>query len=821
MTNTVNIYIDDTEYEVPAGLNLVDAAKMIGNDVPVFCYHPKMSPVGMCRMCLVKMGSIQKDRETGETVLDANGKPEVRWFPKLQTACTQVVSDGLVVITNNEEVDDARENVLEFLLTSHPLDCPICDKGGECPLQNLTMEHGPGTTRMQYEDKKHLDKHVPLGDLIFLDRERCIQCARCIRYQDEVVGDDVLAFHERGRSLQIITNTDPGFDSYFSGNTTDICPVGALTTADFRFGARPWELTEIPSICPHDAAGSNISLSMRLDREAGGRAIIKRVMPRQNEYVNEIWISDKTRFGHHFTRSADRLENARVGKTNTPWNDTLKSVVAGLQGADGNIGVIAGSGLSTEDLWELSQLAKGLGVERLGAWPPTHAGADLVAQVGVGKGTNLSDLRKGDAVLIIASDLEEEVPIWRHRIKQAHDRGVYVVVANARHTRMDDFASASLRYESGAAAQAMNDLAALDADVAAKLRDAANLIIVTGAEGLTLEGSRALMQAAANFLIETGHIGKANNGLLSTFPGPNGMGQYYMGFTPEATQEIMQNPPQVLIVAQANPLADDATAAEWLDKVPTIITLSLFDDELVAKASAALPIQSFAERDGTYVNGERRVQRFYTAQGPVGEALPAWQAIARLRELLGQGRAKLSAAAVMKEINGAIPVFAGASYSELAKVEQQFPMIGDEAVYYGGTAYKNRGGLGVQLPTAADQGEEVSVGAVSLPSLPTAEAGKLVVIPTTRLYNREQVFKSAEIVHPRVPDAFAALNSADADNLKVQNGDMVQIAIDDGPVVTVRAKVNGAAPAGTVVLPRHLTATATPMTITIGKVSKV
>src|SRR5690606_29645243 len=201
MANTVKIIIDDQEYEVPAGANLVDAAKIIGNDVPVFCYHPKMAPVGMCRMCLVELGSIEKDRATGEVVLDDQGQPKVRWFPKLQTACTQVVSDGMVVRTNTNQVEDARRDVLEFLLTSHPLDCPICDKGGECPLQNLTMAHGPGVSRMYFTDKIRLDKHVPLGDLIFLDEERCIQCARCIRFQDEIVGDDVLAFHERGRRL--------------------------------------------------------------------------------------------------------------------------------------------------------------------------------------------------------------------------------------------------------------------------------------------------------------------------------------------------------------------------------------------------------------------------------------------------------------------------------------------------------------------------------------------------------------------------------------------------------------------------------------------
>ncbi|MFW5772882.1 MAG: NADH-quinone oxidoreductase subunit NuoG [Phototrophicaceae bacterium] len=826
MSDTVKIVIDDKEYEVPAGTNLVDMAKWYAdNDIPVFCYHPKMAPVGMCRMCLVEMGTIQKDRETGEVQRDEDGNPVVRWFPKLQTACTQTVSDGLVIRTNTQVVDEAREHVLEFLLTSHPLDCPICDKGGECPLQNLTMEHGPGTSRMNFDDKMRLDKHVPLGDLIFLDEERCIQCARCVRFQDEIVGDDVLAFHERGRRLQIITNSEPGFDTYFSGNTTDICPVGALTTADFRFGARPWELTEVPSICPHDAAGSNISLSMRLDRDFGGRAIIKRVMPRQNEFVNEIWISDKTRFGHHFTRSDDRLTRPLLTNRGTDlvpsnWEPTLAAVVDLLKAAEGDVAAIAGSRLSNEDLWELRRLVEGAGGSRLGAWPPSHAGADLVAQVGVGAGTNLGKLGRGDAVLIIASDLEEEVPMWRLRLKQAHDRGAYVVVANARPTRMDDFASATITYAPGEAAQAMHNLKDEQAEIAKKLADAENLIIVTGAEGLTLDGSRALMQAAANFLIDSKHVGKPNNGLLSAFPGPNGMGQYYMGYTPETTLDIAQNPPKVLLVADAAILADDPAAAAWLDKVETIISLSLFEDAVTARAAAVLPIQSFAERDGTYTNGERRVQRFYTAQGPIGDSLPAWQVCSRLAESFDQGRAKLSAAAVMLEITRSLPTFEGMRYKELSKVERQFPDVGGDDLYYGGTAYRNRGGLGVQIPSAADGGETVKAGKVELPDAPKAGRGKFVIIPTVRLYNRENVFKPSAMMDVRVAAPYVEVNSADAEKLGIDSGDLVEVVAGDQARVTVQAHVNGGAPKGALVLPRHLTDEAIPMAITVGEIKK-
>ncbi|MDX2138917.1 MAG: NADH-quinone oxidoreductase subunit NuoG [Chloroflexota bacterium] len=808
----VKIYIDEHEYEVPAGSNLVDVAKFhADNDIPVFCYHPKMKPVGMCRMCLVEMGTIEKDKATGEVLRDEAGKAKIRWMPKLQTACTQTVYDGLCVRTGTPQVADARKNVVEFILTSHPLDCPICDKGGECPLQNLTMEHGPGTSRMNFDDKLHLDKHVPLGDLIFLDEERCIQCGRCVRYQDEVVGDPVLAFHERGRSLQIITVGDPAFDTYFSGNTTDICPVGALTSGDFRFGARPWELTNIPSIDPFDAAGSNITLCVRLDREFGGRAMIKRVMARQNEAVNEIWISDKARFGHHFTRAADRLQQSMVRKGDSlsaaSWNDALALAADKIKAAGGSVAAIAGPMMSNEDLWSLRQLVKGAGSERLGAWPPTHAGADLVAQVGVGTGTNLGELGKGDAVLIIASDLEEEVPIWRHRLKVAKDRGALLVTANARPTRMDYFANECLHYETGSAAQFMNELAGMD--IGKQLAGANNLIIVAGAEGLTLEGSRALMQAAANFLINSGHVGKANNGLMATLPGANGMGLHYMGFSPEATMDIVNNPPKVLIIAQADVMADDPHAAAWLSKVDTIISLSLFPDGATQRAAVALPVQSFAERDGTYTSGDRRVQRFYTAQGPMGEALPAWQAIQRLGEKLGQGRPKTSAAATMMEITQQVPGWEGCRYPELAKVSKQFPDVGGNDLYYGGTSYKNTGGLGVQIASAAEKGA-VSEGKVNLPA---KLSGGMIGIPVTRLYNRERVFRpsEAEFMGGRVAQSFVELNVIDAKNMGIKTGDTVQVTVNGSTALRARANVGGNAPSGTVIIPRHLTEVAIPL----------
>lgn len=818
----VTITIDGTDYQVPAGKNLVDVAKQYAdNDIPVFCYHPKMAPVGMCRMCLVEQGSYERDPATKEILYNEDGSAKIRWMPKPQTACTQTTTDGMQVRTNTEQVIAARRSVVEFLLTSHPLDCPICDKGGECPLQNLTMAHGPGHTRMEYSDKLRLDKHVPLGDLIFLDEERCIQCARCVRFQDEVVGDPVLGFHERGRTLQIITNSEPGFDTYFSGNTTDICPVGALTTADFRFGARPWELTEVPSIDPWDAAGSNISLSTRLDRDFGGRAMIKRVMPRQNEWVNEIWISDKARFGHHFTRAENRIAEPSVNGKTVSWAEAVNAASDKIKAAGSSVAVIAGSGATNEDLWALHQLVKKAGGTQFGAWPVTHTGGELIAKVGVGVGTNLKTLGKGDVVLVIASDLEEEVPVWRLRIKQARDRGATLIVANARKTRLEDFATLSARYEAGKAAHWLNSLATSAPDVNAALAGANNLIIVAGAEGLTLDGHRALMQAAANVLIAGGKVGKPNNGLMATFPGANGVGQYYFGYTPEQSLAIAATPPKVLIVVQADITADDPSAASWLSKVETVISLSILPDAVTEKyAKIVLPVQTFAERDGTFTNGERRVQRFYTAQGPVGESLPAWLVAARIGEKLGQGKAKLSAAAVMKEISENVAAFAGIDYRALSRVEKQFPDVGGHDLYYGGTAYANKGGLGVVIPSAADKGETVAAGEVKLPDVPKPAKGEFIVIPATRLYNREALFTPSTLVHPRVMSPFAEINAADAAKLGVKNGDVVQVSAG-GAQVRVRAHVNGGAPEGSIVLPRNLTDEAVPMSLTVGQVSKV
>src|SRR5512138_2488241 len=391
MAKQVTLTIDGVQVTVPEGTGIPEAAKTVGIDIPVFCHHPKLEPVGMCRMCLVEIGRPVRDRATGEFVME-NGEPKIQFLPKLETGCTNKVEEGLVVRTNTQKAKDGQKSTVEFLLTSHPLDCPVCDKGGECPLQNLTIAYGPGKSRFLFDEKYHLGKHVPLGDLIVLDQERCIQCARCIRFQSDIAGDSVIGFDERGRATQIVSFSDPGFDSVFSGNTTDICPVGALTTTDFRFEARPWELQSQASICTQCPVGCNITLNTRREARAQGDFVVKRVMPRQNEEVNEIWICDKGRFVHHYTDSKKRLTRPLVRKTKeerrtrASWDSATKAAADQFLANKKDFVILASGRLANEDLFNLKSLAEHAGGQ---AYLYSHmAGGEMTTLVGVGAGTN-------------------------------------------------------------------------------------------------------------------------------------------------------------------------------------------------------------------------------------------------------------------------------------------------------------------------------------------------------------------------------------------------------------------------------------------------
>jgi NADH-quinone oxidoreductase subunit G len=836
MSDFVTLTIDGQEVSVPAGTVVVDAAKRINNDIPVFCYHPKLKPVGMCRMCLVEVGTPVRDRATGDWLTDEDGNLQIRFFPTLQTGCTVQVSEGMVVQTQTDDVTEAREDIVEFLLTSHPLDCPICDKGGECPLQNLTMRFGPGTSRYVYEDKINLAKNVPLGDLIFLDRERCIQCARCTRFQSEIVDDPVIALHNRGRELEIVTMSEPGFDSYWSGNTTDICPVGALTTADFRFGARPWELTPVASICTHCPVGCNTTLSTRQEARSGGRTVIKRILSRQNEYVNEIWLCDKGRFAHHYADSPQRLikplvrENGQL--VESTWEEALDLVAGRLQMNKKAAAGLASGRLSNEDLFLFQKLFRqGLESNNIDLVDNRLAGGDVVSQVGLASGSNLGDLGPGDAILVVASDLHEEAPVWWLRVKQAAERGAKLVVLNLRRTRLDKFATQAIRYRPGETLalvrQLVNaakvDTKELDADpiriAADALIEADNLVVFYGFEGLNFDETDSLARLLGNMLLlkqgngdqGSHHAGRINNGLIAVWPRANTQGAWDMGLRPNFAPgyEKLEQPGldaaaiyaglndgdiKALYLAGADPVGDGLMKDRG--QLDFLVVQELFMTESAKLADVVLPAQSWAEREGSYTNGERRVQRFYPAIQPVGESRPDWQIFTLVGERAGLGKPVFAASLAFREIAEQVPQYADMSYRTLAWTEEQWPIVGEGDLYYGGTAHRNDYGLGLQWPATSEQ---TNVERFEVPDISASQPDGLVIVGMAALYARGLLLSQSDLLKPRITEAEILLNSADANLYEISNGDLVSVIVN-GEALKVTANVNGDTSAGLALL---------------------
>jgi NADH-quinone oxidoreductase subunit G len=813
MTNQVTLTIDGKQVTVPAGTLIVNAAKQTGIDIPVFCYHPKMEPVGMCRQCMVEVGRPVIDRVTGQPLTE-DGKPRIQFGAKLETACTTPVSEGMVVLSQSEKARASQKEILEFLLTSHPLDCPVCDKGGECPLQNLTLAHASPQSRFLYDEKQHADKHIPLGELIWLDRERCIQCARCIRFQDEIAGEPVLAFYNRGRATDIFTNSEPGFDSIFSGNTTDICPVGALTTADFRFGARPWEMKAAASICAQCAVGCNLTFNTRREAKSDGKVVIKRVLPRQNEQVNETWICDKGRFAYHFTENKDRLANPLVKKngklTTASWKNAIEETSNELRSKKGEVVVLAGGRLSNEDLFNLKQLADGLGVEAL---LYTHmGGGELTAAYGVSTGTNFAEVGKGTTILVVASDLYNEAPLWYLRVKQAAMRGTALIVANARETKLEQVAGFVIRYSYGDEVETVNGLTKKD-KIGEAINGAENLVVLYGSDGLGMDGSSALAAACAELVKD--RAGKPNNGLIGVWPHANDQGAWELGFQPADDLAKVLKGKAVYVVA-ADPAGDDPALATALKEANFVIAQELFLTDTAKLADVVLPALAYTERDGSVTSGERRVQRFYPALPPCGQARPDFAITAQIASEIGLELDGRSASRVMNKIAAQIPAFAGISYGRLAEVSEQWPLIGRGDLYYGGTAYENKQGLGVQLDLTPSTSLGVSpdlsltLRLRSLAWLPGQEGrgeykplrpkeDQWLAVPITRLYDLGVTVATSKLLKDRIGEAYFVLHPEAAKKLGVEAGGGVEI---NGSRREVR--LDATIPTGVVLVPRSM-----------------
>jgi len=802
MSKQVTLTIDGKQVTVPEGTGVADAAKMVGIDIPVFCHHPKLEPVGMCRMCLVEIGRPMRDRATGQFVME-NGAPKIQFMPKLETACTNKVEEGMVILTQSAKATDGQKSTVEFLLTSHPLDCPICDKGGECPLQNLTMAHGPGKSRFIYDEKLRLAKHVPLGELIFLDRERCIQCARCIRFQDEIAGDSVIGFDERGRSTQIVSSSDPGFDSVFSGNTSDICPVGALTTADFRFGARPWELDAQASICTQCPVGCNITLNTRREAKAGGEIVVKRVMPRQNEEVNEIWICDKGRFAYHYTEGEKRLTNPMIrasGKLeHASWDEATKLAADKFLKAKENFVILVSGRLANEDLYNLKELSE---YSQGKVYLYSHmAGGELTSLVGASEGTNFGGMGAGTTIVVVASDLYQEAPVWYLRVKQAAKRGAKLIVLNPRETKLDKHASFTVRYGYGDEVKVVNDLGK-KSEISDAFMNAENAVILYGSEGLGVAGSSAVASACAKLLQETGHAGRPNNGLIGVWSRANDQGAWEMGF--EVAQDLANTlKGKSVYIVGADPVSDDPKLASALEGAEFVVVQDVMETATTAIADVVLPAQAFTEREGTLTSGERRVQRFYPAVPAVGESRPDYSItsqIARHMNIVLEGTV---ISALFDILTDSVKSFEGLNYAQLAEVKEQFPIVGRSDLYYGGTTYENKQGMGAHLSSAATRGEQVNIPQVKSEAVSHPKENQLLAVPVTRLYDRGTTILPAELLHERIGETNVVMHSDAAQRLSVAAGQMVSVSFD-GVSGEAVVKVDDTVPEGVALIPRSM-----------------
>ena len=912
MTDTITLTIDDRQVAAPAGTLVVDAAKQAGIDVPVFCYHPKLSTTGTCRMCLVEVGTPRIDPETGQVQRDENDDPAIRWSPDLQTACTLPVSEGMVVRTLTTRIAQARQAVIESLLSDHPLDCPICDKGGECSLQDLTIAYGSGNSRLALDDQGRLDKHVPLGDLIILDQERCIQCGRCVRFMEEIADDPALRLERRGRRLELVPRPDAPFDSYFGGNTTDICPVGALTSADFRFVARPWEMKHHASLCNHCAVGCNITLDIRVEAcvptprstgdtgetsSYGGGLVIKRVMPRQNEAVNEIWICDKGRYGHHHTRAADRLTTPLIRQdgelTATTWDEALDLVARRIKVVHpAQVAGVAGDRLSNEDLFLFQTLMRDvIGTPHVDTFP-SAPGANLVARYGIGSQSNWNHLGQNSVILVVAGDVEEQAPLWFLRIKAAAQRGAKLIVVNGRETRLDRYASHHLRVRYGsaphlllglttlllkeeylltsavrgveefqenlarfdpAAIERLTDVSAQDLKAAAEtFGRAENAIVVFGREGLNDYGALALAQAGANLLLATGHVGRANNGLLPLWPHNNTQGAADMGVRPNlgpGYKEIVEHgwdlsgmlsaarggSIKLMWVVGADLAGDDPTTIQTfakavnpaLDALDFLVVQELFLTDTARQADIVLPALSFAERDGTYTSGDRRVQRFERALPPMGQGRADWAILADVARRLGADWDFDSSAGVLAAVQQAVPQYAGISLETLDAAGLQWPPVGAESIYFSGTARSNDIGLGLRWPAAAEVVQR-PFGAAQRPfgtaerpfgtgdvtpafdwvELPALFGADLMAVSVRWLYRQGRLINCSAMLHGRLRGNIdepppMEINPHDAERLQLEKGTPVY-ASSGGRTVQLTVHLNDHVPAGVVLVPAHL-----------------
>jgi NADH-quinone oxidoreductase subunit G len=582
----VSLTVDDRPVQVPKGTGVVEAAMAAGIEIPVFCYEPRLGPpVGACRMCLV----------------------EIEGIPKLQAGCTLTVSEGMVVRTahTSPKAAEGQESTLEFILVNHPLDCPVCDKGGECPLQDLTFKYGPGSSRMRFS-KATYDKPIPVSPLIALDRERCILCYRCTRFSEEVAEDGLLIARNRGAMSEIATFEDEPYRSAFSGNVIELCPVGALTSTLYRFEGRPWEIQDVPTVCTGCPVGCNVSATIREGK-------VRRVQSRNHPEIDRGWLCDKGRFTYPHLRAEDRittpLRRGPKGLQEISWDEALDEVEGLLREARGSI-VTALSGSETiEVAYALGTLLR-RGLDAHSAVLPEATSGALDAFR-----LPLSAIGEAELVVVIGDDpVAERAPIVDLWIKEARRRGAEVVTCSP---------TGSVQTEPGGGATKCAELAEPRNALGKRLRSAERAVLVWSGPG---GGGGARIAELAHAL---GFADRPGCGALHLPSTANGRGVAAAWSVAADADEANPEPIGLLIVS-GDDAASDPSVRALAEQAGSVIALTMFHDLVGGWADVIIPATGSLEREGTTMNLEGRVQRLRRTTLPPCPDELAW--ISKLAE---------------------------------------------------------------------------------------------------------------------------------------------------------------------------------------------
>ncbi|NMG63481.1 NADH-quinone oxidoreductase subunit G [Azoarcus indigens] len=636
----LEIEIDGQQIQVPDGSTVMDAAAKIGSYIPHFCYHKKLSIAANCRMCLV----------------------QVEKAPKPLPACATPVTNGMKVWTHSESAVKAQKGVMEFLLINHPLDCPICDQGGECQLQDLAVGYGGSQSRYQEEKRVVLNKN--LGSLVATDMTRCINCTRCVRFTTEIAGEMELGQAFRGEHAEIMPFVEKTVDSELSGNIIDLCPVGALTSKPFRFAARTWELSRRKSVSPHDSLGANLIVQTKHD-------VVKRVLPLENEAINECWLSDKDRFSYEALNSAERLQRPQIKQggewREVDWQTALEFAANGLRGiaqqhGGQGLGALLSPHATVEELYLGQKLMRGLGTDNVDfRLRQTDFRADGRRSGAPWLGMPIAGVGELDRLLVIGSFLRKDAPLLAQRVRQAAKRGLQVgVVGPTAEEWLLPVRSRMVVPPSGMVSALGQLVRALSEQKSVVVSEAfvSSLPAAVSEEASTLArlvgsgervaiwlGNLAVQHSQAAELealaCEIGRLSGGRAGVIGE--AANSVGGYLAGAVPSGTglnaKGMIDSPRKGYVLLAAEPDLDFADAPRTqaaLQSAEIVVSLSAFDSPALREsADVLLPIAPFSETSGTFVNCEGRAQSFNAVAKPLGECRPGWKVLRVLGTLLG------------------------------------------------------------------------------------------------------------------------------------------------------------------------------------------